>query len=138
MLITPASQQYITRSDKPNEDDRLGSGTRDSLLHFTSQSHISPQLKKTVEEDLLAETSLKNYLVKLQRWRDKYESSLDRRPRKQALDQGGCYLTEFHHGKFDEIEVPGQYLQVCLMLSPGACPGKTNVALLLLPARRQQ
>jgi transformation/transcription domain-associated protein len=117
-------QQYITRSDKPNEDDRLGAGTRDSLLHFTSQSNISPQLKKTVEEDLLAETSLKNYLVKLQRWRDKYESSLDRRPRKQALDQGGCYLTEFHHGKFDEIEVPGQYLQVCLAALLLSLPGR--------------
>lgn len=112
MFLLPHLQQYMQRSDQANDDDRLGDQTRESLKHFTQGSHISQTLKKTVEDDLLSETSLKAYLVKLQRWRDKYEGNLDRRPRKQALDQGGCYLTEFHHGKFDEIEVPGQYLQV--------------------------
>lgn len=27
------------------------------------------------------------------------------------MDQQNCYLSEFHHGKFDEVEIPGQYLQ---------------------------
>ena len=57
------------------------------------------------------ETNLREYVAKLQKWRDRYEAQLDRRPRKQPLDQGHCYLSEFHHGKFDEVEIPGQYLQ---------------------------
>lgn len=64
----------------------------------------------------MSEVYLRDYVRKLQRWRDKYEQQLDRRPRKQALDQGHCYLSEFHHGKFDEVEIPGQYLQVYLSL----------------------
>jgi len=56
---------------------------------------------------------LREYIKRLQYWRDMYEKSLDSRPRSQPLDQGGCNLIEFHHTKFDDIEVPGQYAQVC-------------------------
>lgn len=55
---------------------------------------------------------LREYIGRLQYWRDMYERSLDSRPRSQPLDQGGCNLIEFHHTKFDDIEVPGQYAQV--------------------------
>lgn len=69
-------------------------------------------IQANLEEDLIKESSLRDYVRKLQRWRDTYEVSLDSRPRKQPLDQANCYLSEFHHGKFDEVEIPGQYLQV--------------------------
>lgn len=55
---------------------------------------------------------LREYIKRLQWWRDTYEKNLDARPRTQPLDQGGCNLIEFHHAKFDEVEVPGQYVQV--------------------------
>jgi transformation/transcription domain-associated protein len=54
---------------------------------------------------------LKDYILRLQYWRDVYERSLDERGKTQSLDQHGCNLNEFHHTKFDEVDVPGQYLQ---------------------------
>jgi transformation/transcription domain-associated protein len=54
---------------------------------------------------------LKDYIIRLQYWRDVYERSLDDRGRTQSLDMNGCNLNEFHLTKFDEVDVPGQYLQ---------------------------
>eukprot|EP00842_Homolaphlyctis_polyrhiza_P006140 jgi/Hompol1/6527/HPOL_002281-RA len=45
-------------------------------------------------------------------WRDNLEIILDRRPRTQYLEQFSPYLAEFEYQKFDEIEVPGQYLEL--------------------------
>jgi transformation/transcription domain-associated protein len=45
-------------------------------------------------------------------WRDKYERILDLRPRLQPLDALNHYLIEFQYGKFDDIEIPGQYTEV--------------------------
>lgn len=56
---------------------------------------------------------LREYIKRLQYWRDAYEQSLDVRPRSQPLDHGGCNLIEFHHAKFDDVEIPGQYVEVC-------------------------
>lgn len=55
---------------------------------------------------------LREYIKRLQWWRDSYERNLDARPKNQHLDQGGCNLIEFHHTRFDEVEIPGQYVQV--------------------------
>jgi transformation/transcription domain-associated protein len=55
--------------------------------------------------------TLKEYILRLQYWRDVYERSLDGRGKTQSLDQHGCNLNEFHHTKFDEVDVPGQYLK---------------------------
>lgn len=54
---------------------------------------------------------LREYIKRLQWWRDTYERSLDSRSKNQPLDQGGCNLIEFHHTKFDDVEIPGQYVQ---------------------------
>lgn len=54
---------------------------------------------------------LRDYIIRLQYWRDVYERSLDDRAKVQSLDMNGCNLNEFHHTKFDEVDVPGQYQQ---------------------------
>jgi transformation/transcription domain-associated protein len=59
---------------------------------------------------------LREYIKRLQWWRDTYEKHLDARPKTQALDQNGCNLIDFHHLKFDDVEIPGQYVQVSLPL----------------------
>lgn len=65
------------------------------------------------EEDLVkSKPNLREYIRRLQVWRDKYEVILESRPRFQSLNGLSHYLAEFHHSKFDEIEVPGQYLEV--------------------------
>lgn len=55
---------------------------------------------------------LRDYIRRLQRWRDSYERGLDARSKYGPLDQGGCNLIEFHQTKFDDVEVPGQYVHV--------------------------
>lgn len=62
--------------------------------------------------------SLRDYITRLQHWRDSYEKGLDARPQYQPLDQGGCNLIDFHHAKFDDVEVPGQYVHVSITLVP--------------------
>lgn len=52
------------------------------------------------------------YIQKLQKWRDRYETFLDSRPTRPSLDSLSHYLTEFQYSKVDEIEVPGQYTEV--------------------------
>ena len=59
-----------------------------------------------------AKPTLYEYIQRLQIWRERYERHLDSRPRLQSLELLSHYLTDFQHGKFDEIEVPGQYTEV--------------------------
>ena len=49
-------------------------------------------------------------------WRDKLEKMLDSRPSIQRLENFSHYLVEFEYQKFDEIEIPGQYLLVLFFL----------------------
>lgn len=58
-----------------------------------------------------AKPNLQDYVAKLRKWRDKFEIILDRRCQTQQLEQVSSYLSEFQYQKFDEVEVPGQYLQ---------------------------
>lgn len=51
------------------------------------------------------------YVHKLRKWRDKFEEKLDRRPQTATLESYSHHLSEFRFRKFDEVEVPGQYLQ---------------------------
>ena len=58
---------------------------------------------------------LSEYIARLQHWRDRYERYLDSRPRVNSLDLISHWLMEFQFVKLDEIDVPGQYLEViCL------------------------
>lgn len=56
--------------------------------------------------------NLEEYVAKLRLWRDKFEAMLDSRPRKQKLEALSHYLVEFQHQKFDDVEIPGQYLML--------------------------
>jgi transformation/transcription domain-associated protein len=71
-------------------------------------------MQKDYEDDFLrTKQTHYEYIQRLQQWRDRYEKYLDSRPRIQPLDLLSHYLTEFQYGKFDDIEVPGQYTEVC-------------------------
>ena len=54
--------------------------------------------------------NLETYISKLRNWRDRLEDKLDRRFSQVNLENLCPHLSEFHHQKFEEIEVPGQYL----------------------------
>ena len=74
--------------------------------------------KEYEEEFLKSKFTLSEYIRRLQRWRDRYERNLDSRPRLQPLDLLSHYLAEFQHGKFDDIEIPGQYTEASSYLDP--------------------
>lgn len=82
-------------------------------------THVYEQ--KEYEDDFLrSKPTHYEYIRRLQRWRDRQEKYLDSRPRIQSLDLLSHYLTEFQYGKFDDIEVPGQYTEVSGLHTPSS------------------
>ena len=120
-------KQWSARSTDPNDDGALTQQTIQNLARFSDNLHgdrkvfpvcsavgvFAHSAQAAVEKDFLKETpKLREYIKRLLVWRDAVEKIMTERPRSQPLDQGGCNLIEFHHTKFAEIEVPGQYIQV--------------------------
>ncbi len=111
-LLNDALQQYIQRAVSPNDSGVLPASSQANVIRFAENLPPGP-LKTSFEEDFVkSKPTLRDYVSKLQRWRDRYETSLDRRPSKQHLEHCSHYLVEFQHQKFDEVEVPGQYLKL--------------------------
>ncbi|KAI0284236.1 FAT domain-containing protein [Russula aff. rugulosa BPL654] len=101
MLLQDAMQHYALRVNSMDDDGALPQGTNTNLH----------RMKEYEEEFLKSKFTLSEYIRRLQRWRDRYERNLDSRPRLQPLDLLSHYLAEFQHGKFDDIEIPGQYTE---------------------------
>ncbi|THH01673.1 hypothetical protein EW026_g1062 [Hermanssonia centrifuga] len=110
MLLQDALQQYVMRMSNPDDDGALLPQTEAQLSRLAP--NLSGHARKDYDEDFLkSKPTLYEYIQRLQVWRDKYEKHLSTRPRVQSLDVLSHYLTDFQHGKFDEIEVPGQYTE---------------------------
>ncbi|KII95163.1 hypothetical protein PLICRDRAFT_693420 [Plicaturopsis crispa FD-325 SS-3] len=110
MLLSDAIQNYVMRMNQADDDGELVPQTINNLTRMAT--NLSGSARKEYEEDFLnSKPSHYEYIRKLQEWRDRYERFLDSRPRLQPLDTLSHYLTEFQYGKFDEIEVPGQYTE---------------------------
>lgn len=118
-------QQRIGRSGTQNDDDDLPPVTKETLNKFASNlsgdlkvSHcchlkLTPSPQAAIEADFMKQMpKMKEYIRRLQTWRDRFEIAIDARPKTQALDQNGCNLIDFHHNRFDDVEIPGQYVQV--------------------------
>ncbi|KAF9057606.1 hypothetical protein BJ165DRAFT_1520972 [Panaeolus papilionaceus] len=110
VLLSDAIQNYVIRINSPEDDGKLTPATIHHLMRMSQ--NIPPVFKKEFEVDFI--TSLPNhndYIKRLQKWRAKFETILDARPRLQPLALLSNYLTEFQYSKIDEIEVPGQYTE---------------------------
>ncbi|KAI0921097.1 hypothetical protein AcW2_006184 [Taiwanofungus camphoratus] len=109
MLLQDAMQQYVLRMAS-DDDGQLPPQTTSTLTRLAV--NLTGSTRNDYEEDFLkSKPSLYEYIQRLQKWRDKHERYLDARPRIQSLDLISHYLMEFQYGKFDEIEVPGQYTE---------------------------
>ncbi|ORY26601.1 putative histone acetyltransferase [Naematelia encephala] len=107
-LLADALQQWGGRSGVPNDDGELSQMTKENLSKFSN--NLTGDLRSGIERDFMTDMpKLREYITRLQWWRDSYEKALDARPRSQPLDQGGCNLIEFHHTKFEGVDIPGQY-----------------------------
>ena len=103
---------YITRNPSAyGQDFKLPPATEANIRKF-AETILPPHIKSSFEEDFVAKRpTMYEYIHKLRKWRDKFEEKLDRRAQTSSLEQFSHSLSEFKWAKFDEVEVPGQYLQ---------------------------
>ena len=104
--------QYIGRMPAAYAQDfKLPPATEANIRKF-AETILPPHIRSSFEEDFVArKPTMYEYIHKLRKWRDKFEEKLDRRPQHQNLELFSPHLSEFRFQKFDEVEVPGQYLQ---------------------------
>lgn len=102
--------QYLNRLGNPKEDAKLPPVTEVNITRF-AETVLPKQIRAEFEKDLvIGKPNLETYIIKLRKWRDRLEDKLDRRFTKVNLENLCPHLSEFHHQKFEDIEVPGQYL----------------------------
>ncbi|KAI9818249.1 MAG: hypothetical protein M1832_004465 [Thelocarpon impressellum] len=93
------------------QDVKLPPATEANITRF-AETILPAHIRKSFEADFVTKKpTMHEYIQKLRRWRDKFEEKLDRRPARQSLELYSPHLSEFRFQKFDEVEVPGQYLQ---------------------------
>ncbi|MCJ1473515.1 hypothetical protein MMC13_002166 [Lambiella insularis] len=93
------------------EDFKLPPATEANIRKF-AETILPPHIRSSFEEDFVAKKpTMYEYIHKLRKWRDKFEEKLDRRAQHNSLETYSPHLSEFRFQKFEEVEVPGQYLQ---------------------------
>ena len=93
------------------QDFKLPQGTEANIRKF-AETILPPHIRSSFEEDFVAKKpTMYEYIHKLRKWRDKFEEKLDRRSPHANLETFSPHLSEFKFQKFDDVEVPGQYLQ---------------------------
>ena len=93
------------------QDFKLPPATEANIRKF-AETILPPHIRSSFEEDFVAKKpTMYEYIHKLRKWRDKFEEKLDRRTQHQSLETYSPHLSEFRFQKFDEVDVPGQYLQ---------------------------
>ncbi|KAK5166740.1 transcription-associated protein 1 [Saxophila tyrrhenica] len=102
---------YVARSPGAfNQDAKLPPTTENNINRFADQV-LPVHLRKAFEADFVAKKpSMLEYITKCRKWRDKLAEKLDRRPQTIHLAETS-HLSGFRFVWFDEVEVPGQYLQ---------------------------
>ncbi|KAG5959424.1 hypothetical protein E4U57_000715 [Claviceps arundinis] len=90
---------------------KLPSATETNITRF-ADTILPNHIKKSFEADFVdVKPTMYEYIHKLRRWRTKFEEKLDRRVSHAPLEAFSPHLSEFRFQKFDEVEIPGQYLQ---------------------------
>ncbi|KAI0408138.1 FAT domain-containing protein [Xylaria palmicola] len=90
---------------------KLPSATEGNITRF-AETILPAHIKKSFEADFVAvKPTMYEYIHKLRKWRAKFEEKLDRRDPTAHLEGYSRHLSEFRYLKFDDVEVPGQYLQ---------------------------
>lgn len=92
------------------QDFKLPAATEANITRF-AETILPAHIRKSFEADFVVKKpTMYEYIQKLRRWRDKFEEKLDRRPQSSFLETYSPHLSEFRFLKFDEVEIPGQYL----------------------------
>ncbi|KAH8591080.1 hypothetical protein B0O99DRAFT_551034 [Bisporella sp. PMI_857] len=92
-------------------DVKLPTATEANITRF-SETILPAHIRKQFDADFVdKKPTMYEYIHKLRKWRDKFEEKLDRRRTFAHLESYSQHLSEFKFQKFDEVEIPGQYLQ---------------------------
>ncbi|GAM83910.1 hypothetical protein ANO11243_019000 [Dothideomycetidae sp. 11243] len=113
-LIVALLNDALSFVGRPNNfyapNAKLPGSTETNITRF-SESVLPAHIRSAFEEDFVThKPTMHDYITKLRKWRDRFEERLDRRTPKMHLKQAP-HLAEFRFHKFDEVEIPGQYLQ---------------------------
>ena len=105
--------QYVNRTPSLYSNEvKLPPSTEINITRFAETilpQHIRPSFEA---EFVRVKPTMYEYIHKLRKWRDKFEEKLDRRvPQGISLESFSSHLSELRYQKFDDVEVPGQYLQ---------------------------
>ncbi|RWA11133.1 hypothetical protein EKO27_g3975 [Xylaria grammica] len=93
------------------KDVKLPNATETNITRF-AETILPTHIKKSFEADFVTiKPTMFEYIHKLRKWRDKFEAKLDLRNSTAYLESYSRHLSEFRYLKFDDVEVPGQYLQ---------------------------
>lgn len=93
------------------KDIKLPTATETNITRF-ADTILPAHIKKSFEADFVTvKPTMYEYIHKLRKWRDKFEEKLDLRDPVAHLESFSRHLNEFRYLKFDDVEVPGQYLQ---------------------------
>ncbi|KAI7885947.1 uncharacterized protein EV154DRAFT_427566 [Mucor mucedo] len=111
-LYNEGAQQLLTRLTNPTDTFQLTHATVANIHRFADSLYPGHMKTAFVNDFAKAKLNLEEYVAKLRLWRDKFEAMLDARPRKHKLEASSHYLVEFQHQKFDDVEIPGQYLML--------------------------
>jgi transformation/transcription domain-associated protein len=102
---------YVGR--QPNtyaQDVKLPQSTEANITRF-AESVCPPHIRKSFEGDFVKnKPTMYEYIQRLKKWRNRFEERLDRRSSPVNLESISSHLSEFRFQKFDDVEIPGQYL----------------------------
>ena len=102
---------YVGRS--PNNvgpEVKLPLSTEANISRF-AESILPVHIRRAFEADFVTnKPTMLEYIQRLRRWRDRLAEKLDRRHPVKELESYSPHLSEFRFQKFDEVEIPGQYL----------------------------
>ncbi|KAI1129443.1 FAT domain-containing protein [Nemania abortiva] len=103
---------YVSRMPASYAKDvKLPNATETNITRF-AETILPAHIKKSFEADFVTvKPTMYEYIHKLRKWRDKFEEKLDLRDPVAHLESFSRHLSEFRYLKFDDVEVPGQYLQ---------------------------
>ncbi|TPX10443.1 uncharacterized protein E0L32_008662 [Thyridium curvatum] len=103
---------YVSRMPTSYAKDvKLPSATETNITRF-AETVLPAHIRPSFEVDFVqVKPTMLEYIHKLRKWRDKFEEKLDRRAAHLPLESFSPHLSEFRYQKFDDVEIPGQYLQ---------------------------
>lgn len=109
VLLIDGTYNY-NRLPYPRDNPPLPTSTEANLIRF-SENLLPPNIRVKFNADFIeSKPNFEVYIKRLRFWRNRLENKLDRAPKVESMEAICPNLSNFHHQKFEDIEIPGQYL----------------------------